>query len=184
VTAEYGWSANMERIMKAQALGDTSVRQYMNAKKILEINPRHPIIQYMRDNEENSNKDFVWMLYESSLISSGFTLDEPNAYVARIYNIIESGLSIDQPENESSTEPSTEPENESSTEPEKESIDKHIVDEVIVPTEEFTASTDIVSSTLNDIVNSTAEEIVITPAEVDIEAVQNVITHAEETVNC
>jgi molecular chaperone HtpG len=94
VTAEYGWSANMERIMKAQALGDAAARQYMNAKKILEINPTHPIIQHMRKNEEKSNKDFVWMLYESSLISSGFTLDAPNDYVKRIYNIIESGLAL------------------------------------------------------------------------------------------
>jgi molecular chaperone HtpG len=164
VTAEYGWSANMERIMKAQALGDASARQYMNAKKILEINPAHPIIQHMRENDENSNKDFAWMLYESSLISSGFTLDAPNAYVARIYNIIESGLSIDEQICEpSSTEPSL-------TEPENESIDKHISS-----TEEFAASTeDIVSSTCNDIINNTIDEIVITPAEVDI----------EETVNC
>jgi len=157
VTAEYGWSANMERIMKAQALGDASARQYMNAKKILEINPTHPIIQHMRHNEETSNKDFVWMLYESSLISSGFTLDEPNAYVKRIYTIIESGLSMD----EQICEPLTEQENKS--------IDTHIV-----PNEEFTdsiedISTDIVSSTLNDIVNSTIEEVVITPVEVDIE---------------
>jgi molecular chaperone HtpG len=94
VTTEYGWSANMERIMKAQALGDASAREYMNAKKILEINPAHPIIQHMCESHETTNKDFIWMLYESSLISSGFSLNEPNVYVKRIYNIIESGLSI------------------------------------------------------------------------------------------
>ena len=94
VTAEYGWSANMERIMKAQALGDASAREYMNAKKILEINPIHPIIQHMCESHENTNKNFIWMLYESSLISSGFSLNEPNVYVKRVYDIIESGLSI------------------------------------------------------------------------------------------
>lgn len=94
VTAEYGWSANMERIMKAQALGDAAAREYMNAKKILEINPTHPIIQHMCESHENTNKNFIWMLYESSLISSGFSLNEPNVYVKRVYDIIESGLSI------------------------------------------------------------------------------------------
>ena len=144
VTTEYGWSANMERIMKAQALGDATARQYMNAKKILEINPTHPIIQHMCHNDEHSNKDFVWMLYESSLISSGFTLDEPNAYVKRIYTIIESGLSITT-SRESNTD---------------------VTDMTdVVTTDEFAASSEDISTAVEDIVNSVVEDVVITPTE-------------------
>lgn len=167
VTAEYGWSANMERIMKAQALGDATARQYMNAKKILEINPTHPIIQHMRENKENSNKDFVWMLYESSLISSGFTLDEPNAYVKRIYTIIESGLTINA-SRESNTDVT-------------DMTDTASADEFAASTEDI-STTDIAASTVEDIVNSVAEDVVITPIEETVESV--VITPVEETVNC
>jgi molecular chaperone HtpG len=178
VTAEYGWSANMERIMKAQALGDASVRQYMNAKKILEINPAHLIIQHMRENDENSNKDFVWMLYESSLISSGFTLDEPHAYIKRIYTIIESGLSTDKFIDEDVITPAEEISTDIAA------VASSVEDVIITPAEEI--STDIAA------VASTVEDVVITPAEeisTDIAAVAStvedvVITPAEETINC
>jgi molecular chaperone HtpG len=148
VTAEYGWSANMERIMKAQALGDATARQYMNAKKILEINPTHPIIQHMRENKENSNKDFVWMLYESSLISSGFTLDDPNAYVKRIYTIIESGLAVSA-SRESNIDAT-------------DMTDTASANEFAASTEDI--STDI-STVVEDIVNSVVEDVDITPVE-------------------
>ena len=187
VTAEYGWSANMERIMKAQALGDASVRQYMNAKKILEINPAHPIIQHMRENDENSNKDFVWMLYESSLISSGFTLDEPHAYIKRIYTIIESGLSTDKfidedvvitPIEEISTDIAAvastvedvviTPVEEISTD--IAAVASTVEDVVITPTEEISTDIAAVASTVEDMIDSVVEDVVITPA--------------EETINC
>lgn len=81
VTSQYGWTANMERIMKAQALRDSSTMGYMAAKKHLEINPDHSIIENLRqkadaDKNDKSVKDLVMLLFETSL-SSGFSLEDP-----------------------------------------------------------------------------------------------------------
>merc|ERR1712127_1085918 len=82
VTSQYGWTANMERIMKAQALRDTSTMGYMAAKKHMEINPDHAIVENLRqkveaDKNDKSVKDLVLLLYETSLLTSGFTLEDP-----------------------------------------------------------------------------------------------------------
>ena len=99
VTGDYGWTANMERIMKAQALRDTN-NSYMMSKKIMEINPYHSIIKSLKErlksvNNESMIRDLVSLLYESSLISSGFSIEEPATFVNRINNMIKLGLSID-----------------------------------------------------------------------------------------
>lgn len=101
VTSQYGWTANMERIMKAQALRDTSTMGYMAAKKHLEINPDHPIVDSLRvkaeaDKNDKAVKDLVMLLFETSLLSSGFSLEDPGVHASRIYRMIKLGLGIDE----------------------------------------------------------------------------------------
>merc|ERR1711971_1132407 len=103
VTSQYGWTANMERIMKAQALRDTSTMGYMAAKKHLEINPDHSIVENLRqraeaDKNDKSVKDLVLLLFETSLLSSGFSLEDPQIHAQRIHRMIKLGLGIDDDE--------------------------------------------------------------------------------------
>jgi molecular chaperone HtpG len=101
VTGEYGWSANMERIMKAQALRDTTMSSYMMSKKTMEINPHHIIIkalkeQHTKDENSKTLTDLINLIFESSLIASGFNIEEPATFVNRINNMIKLGLSLEE----------------------------------------------------------------------------------------
>ena len=100
VTSEFGWTANMERIMKAQALRDNSMTSYMISKKTLEINPKHGIIkelkaQLEKDSNSSNIKDTIWLLYDTSLLNSGFSIEDPNAFAKRTYKMILFGLQDD-----------------------------------------------------------------------------------------
>merc|ERR1719278_1763503 len=103
ITSQYGWTANMERIMKAQALRDTSTMGYMAAKKHLEVNPDHSIIENLRlkadfDKNDKSVQDLVLLLFETALLSSGFALEDPAIHSQRIHRMIKLGLGIDEDE--------------------------------------------------------------------------------------
>jgi len=110
VTSQYGWSANMERIMKAQALRDNSMTTYMIGKKIMEINPRHAIIRTMNerlaaDSNDATVKDLVHLLFETALLSSGFSLEDASGFAGRINKMIKMGLSLDNEEDIVEDEP-------------------------------------------------------------------------------
>jgi molecular chaperone HtpG len=96
VSSQYGWTANMERIMKAQALqANPMAAKHMASKKILEINPNHRMVRALKDRvEEPATRDMIHLIYEASMINSGFGLENPNFFVGRVYRMIEIGLNL------------------------------------------------------------------------------------------
>ncbi|CAK7346168.1 unnamed protein product [Dovyalis caffra] len=99
VTSKYGWSANMERIMQAQTLSDANKQGYMRGKRVLEINPRHPIIKELRervvtDPEDDNVKQTAQLMYQTALMDSGFLPSDPKDFASRIYSSVKSSLSI------------------------------------------------------------------------------------------
>ncbi|KAJ7966879.1 heat shock protein 90 [Quillaja saponaria] len=101
VTSKYGWSANMERIMQSQTLSDASKQAYMRGKRVLEINPRHPIIKELRERvvknpEDEGVKQTAQLMYQTALFESGFLLNDPKEFASRIYDSVKSSLDISQ----------------------------------------------------------------------------------------
>ncbi|KAF7817654.1 endoplasmin-like protein [Senna tora] len=99
VTSKYGWSANMERIMQSQTLSDASKQAYMRGKRVLEINPRHPIIKELQERvvknpEDDSVKQTAQLMYQTALLESGFLLNDPKDFASRIYDSVKSSLDI------------------------------------------------------------------------------------------
>jgi len=109
VTTEYGWSANMQRIMKAQVLRDNQMSSFMVGKKKMEVNPDHAIMielqkKFAADASDRTVKDLVWLLFETAMLTSGFTLEEPTTFASRIHKLIKLGLSIDAEDDEEDVE--------------------------------------------------------------------------------
>jgi len=100
VTSQYGWSANMERIMSAQTFSNAESMQYMKSRKTMEINPRHPLVLELKrrsveDATDSSLTEMANLLYDSALISSGFVLSDPTELSSRIQRVIALGLKVD-----------------------------------------------------------------------------------------
>merc|ERR1711915_1038844 len=99
VTSKYGWSANMERIMQSQTLSDANRQSYMRGKRVLEINPRHPIIKELRERvtqnpEEENIKQTARLIYQTALMESGFILNDPKEFATSIYSTIKTTLNV------------------------------------------------------------------------------------------
>ena len=126
VTSEYGWSAYMEQIMKNQVMRDNSMASYMKGKKILEINTSHKIIKELKNratNVEKTFKDLTMLMYDSSLLVSGFALENPKNFIDRINNMISLGLSLDdEPVSEQVTRSTSEQEHCTNTTSEQEPV--------------------------------------------------------------
>merc|ERR1711937_612243 len=101
VTSQYGYSANMERIMKSQAFSDAKKSSYLFSQKTMEINPRHPIIRELNkrvsgDGEVSEEvKDLALVLLDTALLSSGFHMEDAKDFSARMYRVMKSGLGLE-----------------------------------------------------------------------------------------
>eukprot|EP00296_Roombia_truncata_P007520 JP445958.1.p1 GENE.JP445958.1~~JP445958.1.p1 ORF type:complete len:843 (-),score=459.83 JP445958.1:346-2874(-) len=100
VTGQYGYTANMERLMKAQALNDPTKYNFMAAKKTLELNPNHPIVNELKKRAEESpedetTKELAQVLFDTAAISAGFSIDDQVGFSKRINRLLKQGLSLD-----------------------------------------------------------------------------------------
>jgi len=99
LTSQYGYSANMERIMKSQAFADRERTQYLVSKKSVIVNPRHPMISKLldmveEDKEDENTKDLAWMLYDTATLNSGFALDDASKFSKRMFKLMSSGMDL------------------------------------------------------------------------------------------
>jgi len=100
VTGQYGWSANMERIMKAQTFADPSKASYMFSKKTMELNPRHPLVQELKkkaaeDSKDKALEDMANLMYDAALVQSGFSIQNQQVFAQRVHRVMSAGLGVD-----------------------------------------------------------------------------------------
>eukprot|EP01120_Amphizonella_sp_Union-15-10_P003058 TRINITY_DN1336_c0_g1_i1.p1 TRINITY_DN1336_c0_g1~~TRINITY_DN1336_c0_g1_i1.p1 ORF type:complete len:778 (+),score=226.61 TRINITY_DN1336_c0_g1_i1:117-2450(+) len=103
VSSDWGMSPNMERIFKAQALSDQRARTtygYATGQKVLEINPKHPIVKellkkVLEDDEDPTTEDIATVLYDAAILNSGYALDEPTGFADRIHKMLAKNLDLD-----------------------------------------------------------------------------------------
>ena len=91
VTSKFGWSANMERIMKAQAMGDNRAQDYMKGKKTMEINPSSPVIAQLKKLKESGAAeatDTCQLLFDTALLTSGFSIEKPSVFASRVFKLM------------------------------------------------------------------------------------------------
>lgn len=136
VTSKYGWSAYMEKIMHSQTLSDASKQAYMRGKRVLEINPRHPIIKALQervvtDPEDESVKLTAKLIYQTALMESGFDLSDPKDFASHIYSSVKSSLNISPDATvEEEEDEAEEPEIETKAEEESASEESELKDEL------------------------------------------------------
>merc|ERR1712039_808352 len=100
VTSQFGYSAQQERVMKAQAFQNKEQISMMSGRKTLEINPNHPVVidllsKIKVDKEDKAAKDTAQVLFQTALIESGYEIADPSALVNRVYRLMSKELGVD-----------------------------------------------------------------------------------------
>merc|ERR1712207_97674 len=100
VTSQFGYSAQQEKIMKAQAFQNKDQIGMMSGRKTLEVNPNHPVVvdllsKVKADKEDAAAIDTAQMLFQTALIESGYEIADPSALVNRVYRLMSKELGVD-----------------------------------------------------------------------------------------
>merc|ERR1712176_1339780 len=100
VTSQFGYSAQQEKVMKAQAFQNKDQLSMMSGRKTLEVNPNHPVVadllvKVKADKEDSAAKDTAQVLFQTALIESGYDIADPSALVNRVYRLMSKELGVD-----------------------------------------------------------------------------------------
>ena len=101
LTDEYGWTANMERIMKAQALKTTNTFGATSSNKVLELNIAHPLVKDLQsrfDANDRNASDILTLMYDTAMLACGFSLNDPITFSQRMYKILSVNFGLDYEE--------------------------------------------------------------------------------------
>merc|ERR1711979_137194 len=100
VTSQFGYSAQQERVMKAQSFQNKDQINMMSGRKTLEVNPNHPVVvdllsKVKTDKEDKAALDTAQVLFQTALIESGYEIADPSALVNRVYRLMSKELGVD-----------------------------------------------------------------------------------------